>query len=127
MNVVALPSDRRHHETYTKRMAMECSVPDARAICDRVARVHQYQVVSVQPDQVHYEPVSYESRKDSLPALDLQFEQAGDTTIVSISASRRSSFLRLRKSHVGTRTQVVVFRDHIWCDAANQSVKARLT
>jgi hypothetical protein len=116
----------RHCARYVSAVTMQCPALQARAICDGVAREQQYRSIDDGSGIVRYTRADAWRGKSTLPGLEVTFEPARTETTVKIVGYRRSTLQRLLHRKVSVRAEVVVFRDRLWCAAAQAQISATL-
>jgi hypothetical protein len=105
---------------------MHCPVTQARTICDGVAREQQYRSVDDGAGVVRYSSAGGRRRQFALPMLEVAFAHKLGETTMTIVGYRRSTLRRVLGRTVSVRAEVVVFRDRLWCAAAQARISATL-
>jgi hypothetical protein len=105
---------------------MHCSLERARAICDQAAQEHEYHWVDQSNGLVRYTPERRHRRVPSLPELEAYFRHEMGQTTVTIVGHQPPKLQRLLRPTVSVRSEVVVFRDQLWCHAAQAQIAAKV-
>jgi hypothetical protein len=120
-------SDRRRRRShYACAVTMQCSPGEARSICDGAAREERYFPVDESSCHVRYTLDRAQRRDSSLWELEANFKHETGATTVTIVGYRRSKFQRLLRRGFSARAEIVVFRDQLWCHAAQAQIAAKV-
>jgi hypothetical protein len=117
---------RRRRSHYACAVTMHCSPEEARSICDGAAREERYFPVDECSGHVRYALDRAQRRDSSLRELEAHFAHERGATTVTIVGYRRSKLQRLLRRGFSARAEIVVFRDQLWCHAAQAQIAAKV-